>query len=335
MKKLTTACLVSLLTLSLTSACHSLFGIDDESEEPGYLYYTTDSSGTVEVWAIPDIGGAAIRLSEGASETGGSLPSAPVASPDGARVAISLARAQDGSFDGNRHLWVMDADGANLTYLTQTNPGTAAYGYSFEGSSQHLVYSDDEPCSNNILRIDADLPGSEVMVYDVEGIAAEPTVNPTDAGQILFMEQVCGEVGTLRLLDSDLTPQAIPGVVEQEGRFRQVSYSPDGSHFTYSAGSVVYIHDFTSETIAYTDDDATSSFGPSVFGHDARFLYAKWCSGDNHCDLVEIDPVAGTKTLIGVPDIRPGSETSPDIGWAPAALTLDSDGDGLGDGLDD
>lgn len=331
--------LAALLVLASSGGCGWILGIDDGQDlsvaAPGYLYYTTDTSGVVEIWAIDELDRLPVRITDGESRVDEPSPWFTYPSWDGSKIAVSSLRASDGSFDGNRHLWVMDPDGANPTYLSQTNPGTAFYGLSWAGDSVELFYSDDEPCSNNILRIDSRSPGSEVIVYDVDGIAAEPRANPADGNQILFMEQECGEVGTLKRLDvAELTVQPIEAVIEQQGRFRFTSFSHDGERFAYASGATVYVHDFSAEAVVYTDGDDASRFGPPVFGRDDAMLYVKWCSGEDVCDLLAIDVETGTAESLGVPDIRSDSRTAPHIGWSPGTVDIDQDDDGIANGID-
>ncbi len=288
----------------------------------------------MEVWAVPDTGGIPVRLTEGLGVDGVSRLFRPAASPDGKRVAIAAERTATGEPSLDRHLWVMDIDGANAHHVARIQIGPGFFGMSWYQDSQRMLFSDNESCSNNIVRVNVDQPGSEVVVYDVDGIAAEPRINPVDQNQVLFNEQRCAEMGTLRSLALDsgeVTP--VPNVPEKDAPYRHVQWSSDGTRFTFTVGEAIAIQEISGAITQLPALEAGGTHGAPVFGDDDKRIFVKWCSSGGACDLVSIDLESGLQTLLGVPNIFEDARTAYTVGWARYTIDIDADSDGLADGL--
>lgn len=323
-----------LLTLGLLAGCESILGIDSGADDPqGYVLYTSSSSGNMEVWAVADTGGAPIRITDGLGIDAFSWLRAPTPSPDGTRFSVGAARTADGAPSLDRHVWVFGIDGGHPRYVVRTNAAKAFYGMSWEPTGDALVYADDEGCSNNLLRVFVDRPGSEQVIYDVETIAAEPQVNPTDANDVLFVDQSCGTVGTLRRLAVDTGEvSSIPNVAEDDGRYRNVSWSKDGTRFALkNSTEAVAIHDLSGSQHVLPPLAVGAVYSRPVFDGAGRRLFAKYCAADGACDIVAIEIDTGLQTLFGLPNILEDLRTTPSIGWAPFSIDIDADDDGLAD----
>jgi hypothetical protein len=110
----------------------------------GEVLFVSTRNGTPDIFAVD-------RTDPGrANEVigGASTESWPAYSPDGTRLAFVSDRA------GNAELYMADADGANITRLTQTVAAEAAPVWTPDG--RHIVYQSDQSGSTQIWIVNAD-----------------------------------------------------------------------------------------------------------------------------------------------------------------------------------
>ncbi len=98
-------------------------------------------------------------------------------------------------------------------------------------------------------------------------------------------------------------------------------------------GTAIPIQDLAGSITRVPLLEAGKFVGAAVFDGADKRLFAKWCSDGGDCDLVSIELETGLQTLVGVPSIFEESRTGPTIGWAPYAVDIDANADGLADGM--
>jgi hypothetical protein len=204
---------------------------------------------------------------------------------------------------------------------------------SWFGDNQSILFSDSEPCSNNLMQVDVNT-GETIGFYEVDGIAASPAVNPINADEVLFWEQECAEKGSLRrLTKSTGEVSTIPDVPEQTGIYRNTRWSSDGTRFATAFGNVIYVHDTDRAYAVYENADPLRDLQSCNFGNQGKKLYGKTCLEEEVCDFFVVDPESGSFELLGVSNVGT-TRGYDDINWVPRTVEIDSDHDGIANGID-
>jgi len=150
------------------------------SPDGSQIAFRSEVDGFVDIWVMEVDGSNAMKLTDlEALPTGLYLDAyEPAWSPDGARIAF----AGPGMNDGPR-IWVMDADGSNLTMLTEYEPYYHAWRPSWSPDGTRIAFwaykgfAEGPEKSYEIYVMDAD-GSNEVNLTNYAGYDVTPTWSP-------------------------------------------------------------------------------------------------------------------------------------------------------------
>ncbi len=307
-------------------------GGESESER-GWVYYTSNASGTVELWAAPDLGGSPVRITDKMTDQDSEWLHILPPTRDGARLGVVGRLDRTGTIQRERHLWVLEADGGGARHVAKLTDDTDFYGITWEEEGPFVLYSDGPVCEENLWRLNVDDEAAAEQVLDLEGSAKAPRSNPRDANEVLFWATDCDDGGPLSRLDrsSGLVSEVAGATGARSSALGQ--WSADGKLFAYGRKSAIYVHDLDRQYLLYQDEDVSVQFYSPYFGNGDTELYVKRC-GASSCGIASIDLQSGRMRDLELPGIHNDAETDIIVGWAPIAITLDDDGDGLANGID-
>jgi Tol biopolymer transport system component len=277
----------------------------------------------------------------------------PVWSPDGSRIAFASSRTVATNADGNIEIFVMNADGSNVTQQTFTTAGLGQFVNSYEPSwnpsATQLVFEGWRASGfPQIIRINVDGVGNETVLTDPSDFASkfEPDWSP-DGTKILFTRSLGQQdiyvINADGSQETNLTPDT-PGS-DQRGAV----WSPDGARFAFTDTRFWSIPDFNTEIFVRNADgtgevqvtdhpsiDEEPSWSPD--GTEIAFSSAR--GGSYDIWSIPAPPAAGTQQLMAEPTAiqitsGPNDDTSPN--WTgstgtPTTFTLSVAKSGTGSG---
>ena len=148
----------------------------------------------------------------------------PTLSPDGKRIAFSSSR------DGNREIYVMNADGTGQRRLTNHAASDASPAWSPDGSS--IVFVSDRENSKDVYRIRPDGSGLQRLTVGAQSTSDLPRWSPN--GKYLAIQMARGanyDIGLLTLATGRLTD--IAASPDYDGSF---DWAPDGESLAFISG---------------------------------------------------------------------------------------------------
>jgi Tol biopolymer transport system component/serine/threonine protein kinase len=153
------------------------------------------------------------------------------ATPDEPATAVPAAAALSNQIvfvsnrDGNREIYVMNADGADPTNLTASPADETAPAVAPDGT--RIAYVADD----NIYVMNADGADPTNLTADV-GASEAPTWSP-DGEQIAFVLD-----DTIYVMNADGSDKR--AITEETGNYRDLDWSPDGTQFVFDLRSDIY-----------------------------------------------------------------------------------------------
>jgi Tol biopolymer transport system component len=146
----------------------------------------------------------------------------PSWSPDGSRIV----------FEHDTHIWVIDADGANLTRLTDPTSPEAFGGPAWSPDGSQVAYVGNSSSGARVYTSHVNIPGGGTRLVVFDGptqIAESPAWSP-DGRRIAFSTHGAGE--TIQVVGEDgSNPEVI--LRGTSGQPREPSWSPDGRRIAY------------------------------------------------------------------------------------------------------
>ena len=317
-------------------ACDSLLDIDEPDApvegENGWVFFTSSLSGTVELWAAPDSGGDGVRITDGMTDRDNEWLHLLPPTRDGRHVGVVSRTDPSGVVQRQRHLWVMEIDGASLRHVAQITDDTDFYGISWEGNGPGVVYAGGPKCAEDLWHLDVDDGSEPTLMLPFEGAATHPRVNPQNPDEVFFWDTDCGERGQLTRLGLESGAlEVVDATGARQGGHGQ--WSSDGTLFAYGFASAIYVHDMRQEFLVYQDEDASAKMHSPYFGNGDTRVYVKRCTA-SACGLASIELATGRLQELHVEGIGSDLDTDQIVGWAPFTTLLDDDGDGLANGID-
>lgn len=192
--------------------------VTDAASRP--LAFTSDRSGSLDLWLMGTDGSNPIQLT-----TGPGLEAMASWSPDGTRILFVSAVSQDSQSD----ICVVNADGTGMQNLTDTpDAAEAAPNWSPNGTS--IVYGRWSGDVSQIHRMDVDGGRNQLISANGEW----PSWSP-NGKQIVFVAKRGTPGPELWVMNADGGDQAI--LTESDGEPTEPSWSPDGDAIAFVAPS--------------------------------------------------------------------------------------------------
>jgi Tol biopolymer transport system component len=217
----------------------------------GQLLFTSDRSGTLQIYRMDEDGSGILDLTPGAQAVGGRW------SPDGSKIVFTSSRA------GNADIYVMDADGSHLARLTATPEHESGPAWSPNGT--RIAYA----------------AGGKVWIMNADGSAptaltdgAEPSWSP-DETTIAFSRRSNQFDPLAERYANDIYTIAIDGSALRNRTntnsgflsFASPAWSPDGSRIAswQSAPGQTFPSYVKNVAIIRVEGGITVLTGPAVY----------------------------------------------------------------------
>jgi Tol biopolymer transport system component len=182
------------------------------------LVFTSNASGTFQIYAIDAAGGVARNLTGTTTEE-----DQPACSPDGTKILFTSNR------DGNRELYVMDSDGKNQVNLTNDPGFDSDSAWSPDG--KRIAFASDRSGKGfHLMVMNADGSEPRNLIDRNLGGMLYPCWSP-DGQQIAFSSLVQPDV--LRLYVANADGAGMQELTEGPGMSCYPCWSPDGRYLAY------------------------------------------------------------------------------------------------------
>jgi hypothetical protein len=312
----------------------------------GWLFYGSTESGRLELYAARDDGSRVVRLTEGLTEDVEQAPMvrSPSVSPDGRFVAFNWGRHPlTGEMDNLARVYRMDADGSNPTFLVTAEqagePGMAS-GVSWMPDARHVVYAQHVPCVDSLAKLDAIALGTPETLFDPAAWSGEdpapavnaPSINPTNADDLLFSNASCG-VGSYTRRGNLQTKQLTEVPAATVTKLPQDPWAPDGESIVLAESTRLYVipmDDVTKSETLYVEQAEGVTLRSATFGNDGRRIYFLRTQSGSVLEVRVYDRVTRKTWPLALKDMS----LYQNLDWALLPEDPDRDGDGLGNGID-
>ena len=226
----------------------------------------------------------------------------PALSPDRTRIAFSSSRA--GSLD----IYVMDADGRNVTRLT-SDPGQESEP-AWTPDGRRIVYTASAPGASRIASIAADGTGARVLVS--AGASAAPAVS-ADGAEIAYVSVRDGSYDLYVADSAGANERRITATAEREASPR---FAPDGKllyivHRGARGSTVARREPVAATTVETLAESADAMLSLAVSPDGRRIAYVTGRITDRSRNRSEyrlfVQPAARGATAVPIPT-RPGEQ---------------------------
>jgi dipeptidyl aminopeptidase/acylaminoacyl peptidase len=256
----------------------------------------------LDVFAINPDGSGLVSL------TGGSwaADSQPAFSPDGSRIAFVSDRT------GNAEIFVMNADGADVTRVT-SNPAQE-FDPAFSADGSRIAFTSDRDGNRDLYVIGSDGAGETRLTSS--GANEEDPAFSADGSQLAFVSDRDGNREIYLAAADGANPVRLTADPAAD---YQPSFSPDGSRIAFTstrAGGLAHIHAIGADGSAPTplsSSDSSSDHDPSFSPDGTQVAFA--------ADFV-CPPGYGCGQILGgaiVVTASDGLSGSTGLAWAPWA----------------
>lgn len=190
----------------------------------GHIAWPTNTAG----WSQSDADGSNAHAvtPSGGGYTGAGRVTAVVYSPDGAKVAFSVALSGSSP---TAELWVADASGANAHRVAAGFPRLESLAWSPDAAKIYFVADTPQLYAGQVTVVNVDGSGLAALPGQANCLSYSPTVAPN--GAVAFSEQCSGtSLSTAVVLDPGAT-----ALRQLSFRPQSLAYSPDGAWIAYTA----------------------------------------------------------------------------------------------------
>ena len=234
----------------------------------------------------------------------------PAWSPDGTRIAFGSVRP-----DGD-DIYVMDADGGNVTNLTRTFAGEYEPTWSPDG--KQIAFVSDRDGNNEIYVMNAD--GSDQRrLTDNDGSDDEPAWSPNpEDNRIAFNSSRDGFFNDVFLMDAD-TGENVTKLTPDEDFSAHASWSPDGSRIafrrTLDGQTEIYAIELATGELTNLTDNPAQDREPAWSPDGNRIAFVS--RRDDNWELYVMDADGTGQTRV---TDDPASDTEPN--WQPLSKAV-------------
>ena len=219
-------------------------------------------------------------------------------SPDGSQITFSSTQ------NNEMNIYVMNADGSNITQLTTDFLGAAQPSWSPDGT-KIAFRANVRRLSNEIFVIDLNDPTNPVNITNNPGSDSRPSWSP-DGTQIAFASRRDADSIDVYIMQADGSEVTR---ITEIGFVNEVSWSPDGSAIVFNRffdmdetnnsiddiTSVIYVVNIDGSNLTQLTDESIFSADPSWSPDGSKVIYAE--STTNQSRIIMMNP-DGTEVVV-------------------------------------
>ena len=224
------------------------------------------------------VAGALRRLTDHSGWDG-----SPSFSPDGRHIAFVSHRDEP---DGNWDIYVMDADGSNLTRLTDAPADD--FSPSFSPDGRRIAFESDRDGNRELYAMDADGSNLTRLTDDPAG-DWRPSFSP-DGRRIAF---VSDRDGNFELYAMDADGSNLRRLTDHPASDRSPSFSPDGRYIAFESDRdgnfELYVMDADGSNPRRLTDDPAGDFSPSFSPDGRHIVFASERDGNREIYVMSSD----------------------------------------------
>jgi Tol biopolymer transport system component len=221
-------------TISITTGVRDLAGDALEAEFTsdfttvaaqliGEIVFESNRSGNNEIWTMKSDGTDLFQITD---RVAGGLATGPAVSPDGRRIAFSLADPASGD---DWDIYLINVDGSGVTNLTN-DPAFDGWRPAWSPDGTKVAFFSDRTGDEEIWVINADGTGA-VNLTNSPGSDADPAWSP-DGTKIAFLSFRDGN-GEIYVMNADGTGQT--RLTDEPAREDWPAWSPDGTRIAFDS----------------------------------------------------------------------------------------------------